>query len=158
MNFTKNEIVQWFAESQTTEEECEEEGVEGFVDVEERVQEVMLPVIAGETDVGIEKRQVDIDERAMVMAMLESTCGCNKGLSSQPCSTQFSADHLMSVRSSCSEISCSELDMMVMGQLMTGMDDTSTTNPHSRNKEKPRQRVAYSLYHQGKLHTIGETR
>ena len=105
---------------------------------------------SGETDVGTEKRQVDIDERAMVMAMLESTCGCNKGLSSQPCSTQFSADHLMSVRSSCSEISCSELDMVVMNQLMTGMDDTSTTNPHSRNKEKPRQRAAYSLYHQGK--------
>ena len=103
----------------------------------------------------------------MVMAMLESTCGCKKGLSSQPCSTQFSADHLMSVRSSCSELSRSELDMVVMGQLMAGMDDTSTTNPHSRNKEKPRQRAVYSFYHQGKqvcekmfrfLHTIGETR
>ena len=90
----------------------------------------MAPVIAGETDVGIEERQVDIDERAMVMAMLKSTCGCKKGLSSQPCSTQFSADHLMSFRSSCSELSRSELDMVVMGQLMAGMDDTSTTNPH----------------------------
>ena len=101
------------------------------------------------------------------MAMIESACGCRKGLNSQPCSTQFPADHLMSVRSSCSELSCSELDMVVMGQLMAGMDDTSMTNPHSRNREKTRQRVVYSFYHQGKqvcenmfrfLHTISETR
>ena len=101
-----------------TTEECEEEEVEKFVDVEERVQEVMAPVIAGETDVGIEERQVYIDERAIVMEVIESTCGCRKGLNSQPCSSQFSADHMMQVRSSCSELSRSELDIVAMGQFL----------------------------------------
>ena len=43
----KTQYIQLFAEYQTT-EECEEEEVEEFVDVEERVQEMIAPVIAGE--------------------------------------------------------------------------------------------------------------
>ena len=52
--------------------------------LEERVQEVMTQVISGEADVGIEERQVDVDERGTVTALMEATCGCKKGLGSQP--------------------------------------------------------------------------
>ena len=97
-------------------------------DVEERVQEVMTQVTSEETYVGIEERQVDVDERATVTTMVESTCECRKGIGSRPCSSQFSADHLMSVQASCSELSRSELDMVVMGQLMGGINDETTTN------------------------------
>ena len=116
---------------------------------------------------GIEERQVDIDERGTVTALMEATCGCKKGLGSQPCSSQFSGDHLMSVRASCSELTHSELDMAVMGQLMAAMNDDTTTNTMSRHRAKDRQRVTCSFRHEGKqicekmfrfLHTIGETR
>ena len=99
----------------------------------------MAQVITGERDIGLEERQLDIDERASVTAMLETTCGCKKGLGSNPCSTQFSSDHLLLVRASRCELTRSELDMVVMGQLMAGLDDTSKTNTHSRNREKERQ-------------------
>ena len=57
--------------------------------------------------------------------------------------------------------------MVVMGQLMAGMNSDTTTNPLSRNVAKERQRASYTFYHQGKpvcermfrfLHNIGETR
>ena len=42
------------------------------------VQEVMTQVTSEEMYVGIEERQVDVDERATVTTMVESTCGCRK--------------------------------------------------------------------------------
>ena len=101
-----------------------------------------------------------------MIVMTDETCGCKKSVGSQPCSSQFSTDHLLSVGASCSELTRSELDMVVMGQLMAGMNDDSSTNPHSRNRED-RQRASYTLHHQGKqvcekmfrfLHSIGDTR
>ena len=98
---------------------------------------------------------------------MESTCGCKKGFRYKPCSSQFSTDHVMSVRASCSELTRSELDMVVMGQMMAGMNDDTTTNSESRHRAKVRQRVAITFHHQGKqicermfrfLHTLGETR
>ena len=110
---------------------------------------------------------MDIDERATVTTLMESTCGCKKGIRSKPCSSQFSTDHVMSVRASCSELTRSELDMVVMGQMTAGMNDDTTTNSVSRHRAKVRQRVAITFHHQGKqicermfrfLHTLGETR
>ena len=137
-----------------------------FEDVEERVHEVMTLVTSGGAGVALDERQVDIDERSTVSALIDSTCGCKKGLGSQPCSSQFSADHLLSVRASCSELTRSELDMVVMGQLMSEMNDDTTTNPVSRHRPKERQRAVCSFQHQGKhicekmfqfIHTIGDT-
>lgn len=82
------------------------------------MHEVMGQVISEQVDVGIQERQIDIDERAGVVAMTEMKCGCKKGIGCQPCSSQFSTDQIMSVRASCSELTRSELDMLVMGQLM----------------------------------------
>ena len=79
---------------------------------------------------------MDTDERASVVAMTETTCGCKKGIGSRPCSSLFSTAQSMSVRASCSELTRSELDMIVMGQLMAGMNDDSRTNPHARNRGK----------------------
>ena len=128
------------------------------MDAEERVHEVMGQVISGEADVGIEEQQVDIDERASVVAMTETTCGCKKGIGCRPCSSQFSTDQIMSVRASCSELTRSELDMVVMGQLMAGYYQCLSYTT---------MRAAYTFHHRGKqvgekmfrfLHNIGETR
>ena len=105
------------ADEDMEESEAEQDN---FEDVEERVHEVMTLVTPGETGVALDKRQVDIDERATVSALIDFACVCKKGLGSRPCSSQFSADHLLSVLASCSELTRSELDMAVMGQLMAG--------------------------------------
>ena len=115
---------------------------------------------------GIEEWQVDIDERPRVMAMIETMCGCMKGIGSRPYLSQYTSDYVLSVRASCSELTRSELDMFVMSQLMAGMKDDTKTNTHARNREKDQLRVAYSFHYQGKqvcekmfrfLHNFGET-
>jgi hypothetical protein len=113
-----------------------EEAEEGDFDVEKWAHEVMSLVASDEAHVGIEEQQVDVDERATVTTLMESTCGCKKGIGSKPCSSQFSTDHLLSVRASCSELTRSELDMVVMGQLMAGMNDDTRTTPHRKNIKK----------------------
>ena len=108
-----------------------------------------------------------MDERASVTTLMMSTCGCKKGANSQPCSSQFPFEHVLEVRASCSELTRSELDMVVMGQLMAGMNSDPTTKPGSRHTVKDQWRASSSFYHQGKpvcermfrfIHTIGETR
>ena len=57
--------------------------------------------------------------------------------------------------------------MVVMGQLMAGMNDDYRTTPHHRNRERETDRAAFTFHHQGKqvcekmfpfLHNIRETR
>jgi hypothetical protein len=85
-----------------------EEAEEGDFDVEKWAHEVMSLVASDEAHVGIEEQQVDVDERATVTTLMESTCGCKKGIGSKPCSSQFSTDHLMLVQASCFELTRSE--------------------------------------------------
>lgn len=61
-----------------------------FADREERVPEVMAHVM------GIEEWQGDMNE-ATVMAMIGTTCGYMRGIGSQPCSSQFTSYHVLSV-------------------------------------------------------------
>ena len=62
----------------------EEAELEDFVDVEERVQEVMTQVVSGERDVGIEERQLDTDEKTTTATFSQATCGCKKGIGNSP--------------------------------------------------------------------------
>ena len=101
--------------------EAEEVEQQDIDDLEERIHKVMTQVAPGEADVGIEEEQVYVDQRATATTLMESTCGCKKGIGSKPSSSQFSTDHLMSVRASCFELTRSELDMVVMCQLMAAM-------------------------------------
>ena len=81
----------------------------------------MATVRSGEADVEIEHQQLDIDESAAVTAMMTATCGCHKGAASWPCCSQLLVDHVSAMRASCSELTHSKLDMVIMGQLMAGI-------------------------------------
>ena len=59
-------------------------------------------------------------------------------IGSRPCSSQFSTDHLLSVRASCFDLPLSEFDMVVRSQLMAGMDDDTRTTQHNRNRDRDR--------------------
>ena len=60
-------------------------------------------------------------------AFLAAGCGCSKA-GGQPCSALFSKEHYEDVWLSCRELSRNELDMIVMGQTMAGIDDTHRYN------------------------------
>ena len=58
-----------------------------------------------------------------VDAFLAVGCGWSRA-GGQPCPALFSKEHYEDVRQSCQELSRNELDMIVMGQIMAGIDDT----------------------------------
>ena len=75
----------------------------------------------------IEPQTIDVDEEAAVTRFMTTGCGCHKGAHSQACTTQFSHEHVLSVRAACAELARSELDMAIMGQLMAFMHSEITT-------------------------------
>ena len=97
---------------------------------------------------------------------LTDGCGC-KNARGKSCSGQFSTEYIVSVRESCLEPSHSELDMAIMGQLMAGMNTSSTVSTASRHKEVNRDKNYTTLFHLGKpvclktfqfLHAVGKKR
>ena len=113
--------------------------MDGLVNTKERVQEAMqsLPHIASE--VTVMHLPTDVQERDMI-----STWCARK------CSTQFTTEHVMSVTASCAELSHSELDMAILGQLMASVNTNSVVSTAVRHKENGCKKVYTSFSCQGK--------
>ena len=137
--------------------EVDDEG--GLVNTDERVQEAKqsLPHLAEE--VTITSLPTDIEENELICAFVSSGCGCNK-----KCSSQFTVEYVTSVRSCCTELTHSELDMAIMGQLAAFVNTGSQVSTAARHKEGERKKAYTSFFHQGKpicsrtfqfLHGIG---
>ena len=137
----------------------------GVVDTDSRVQEAMRRA-QGITEVTIDLLPTDIQENQVVTDFVSAGCGCTKANGRQ-CSEQFSLEYLKSVRESCAELSRSELDLVIMGQLLACTNQSSSVVTSSRNPEAERQRSYTTLFHQSKpvcaktfgmLHGVGRTR
>ena len=129
------------------------------MNTDERVQEAMqsLPHLAEE--VTITSLPTDVKEDELICAFVSSGCGCNK-----KCSSQFTVEYVTSVRSCCAELTHSELDMAIMGQLAAFVNTGSQVSTAARHKEGERKKAYTSFFHQGKpvcsrtfqfLHGIG---
>ena len=80
---------------------------------------------------------------------LSRGCGCR--LIPGGCCHQFTQEHYEQVRSWCASLSRPELDMLLMGQIMS-LTNTSELSVHStsyRHKEQERARSRMTYYHQG---------
>ena len=126
------------------EDDLEEAEPADFDNVEKRVQEVMTQVMSGEVDIGVEERQIDIDNRTAVTTVVEKRVGVRKGRGANLAPLSF----LRGARESYFSLSCSELDLVVMGQLMAGMNDNPSTDTVT-HKARTRQRVSCNFQHQG---------
>ena len=62
-------------------------------------------------------------------------CGCNRA-GGQPCSTLFDKAHYEQIRLSCEDLSRSELDLVLLGQIMAGVTDTPQTRRHGSHQRK----------------------
>ena len=91
-------------------------------------------------EVTITSLPTDIAEKERVSGIMTSGCGCNKR-----CSQQFSLEYVTSVRASCTELSHSELDMAILGQLMANMNSSSTVSTSARHKESERHKLYTSF-------------
>ena len=94
-------------------------------------------------------------------------CGCRKGGGGKQCCTQFSREYILSVRQSCAELVRSELDLVILGQLLAFTNRSPGTVTTSRHAAGERERPSTAFCHQGKqvcvktfriLHGIGEKR
>ena len=135
----------------------------GLVDTDKRVEEAMQ---RAQGMITTDLRPNDIQEDNLVSDFVSAGCGCSKWNRKQ-CSEQFSDDYFKSVRGSCAELSRSELDLVILGQLLACTNQSPGVVTESRNKEAECQRSYTTLFHQSKpvcaktfgmLHGIGRTR
>ena len=105
-------------------------------------------------------------EVATVSTFMSTGCGCHKRKGS-PCCQQFSLSYVEEFRASCAELTPAELDMVIMGQLMAGMNTSDIVSTLAQHKEDDREKCYTTFTHKGKpvclkmfrfLHGIGEKR
>ena len=131
-------------------EEC------GLVNTNERVCEVMQSIPDITEEVTITSLSTDMEESATFMSQ---GCGCNK-----KCNSQFTTEYVTSARATCPELSHSELDMAILGQLSAFVNTSAEVSTASRHKESEPKKSYTSFLHHGKpvcsrmfqfLHGIG---
>ena len=78
-------------------------------------------------------------EEATVLAYMTNTYGCQRH-SNGPCSQQFTIDYVLQARKDAAELSKSELDMVIPGQIMafTNTQGTVFATAISKQKAVPR--------------------
>lgn len=131
----------------------EEEGVAGVSnggeqDTEFLVQEAMTR-LPSRGEVLLDLRPSDVAENHFVEEFMSHGCSC-KRWGGKACSLQFTEEYVTEIRMSLKELTTSELDLVIMGQLIAF---TKTGNTTSNNKHIPqeRKRGHTTYYHQGKV-------
>lgn len=120
------------------------------------------------TDIDIVPDSLPTDtlEEQQVSTFMAAGCGCRKALG-KPCSYQFSTEYVASFRESCVQLSHSELDMAILGQLSASVNTSKRVSIEAGHKDTEREKSYSSFIHQGKpickamfcfIHAIGEKR
>ena len=78
----------------------------------------------------------------------ERTCGCQKA-DGKPCSSLFTLEHFFDMRSQASLMTHQELDLVLLGSLMTTLHDHDTTAARGRHKPAKRTKVTSHFMHNG---------
>ncbi len=108
----------------------------------------------------------ETQEKQVVTDFMRSGCGC-KLWQGNCCSEQFSQSYVESARLNCFGLSNTELDMVILGQIMANSNLSPTTSTVSRNAPSPRQKKYTKYFHEGSaiclpmfrfLHGIGAMR
>jgi hypothetical protein len=162
----------YIAVEDTNKQTCEDEtdtevDYDGLVDTERRVAEVM-DQLRSNTDIDIVPDSLPTDtlEEQQVSTFMAAGCGCRKALG-KPCSNQFSIEYVASFRESCVQLSHSELDMAILGQLSASVNTSKRVSIEAGHKDTEREKSYSSFIHQGKpickamfcfIHAIGEKR
>ena len=101
-----------------------------------------------------------------VEAFVNATCGCDLAPDNQPCSGLFSVDHYIKIRAQCSFLTHNDLDMVLLGCIMSTVNIGQHIHD-GRHKPAKRQRITVSFMHEGNkvckktflfLHGIGKKR
>lgn len=105
-------------------------------------------------------------DHELCVEFYEKTCGCLKA-DGKPCSTLFHLEHYEELRAQSFIMTHDELDLVLMGSLMTTVHNQEDTTARSRHKTVKRQRVTSCFMHHGYsvcmvtfgfLYGVGESR
>ena len=118
-------------------------------DTEQRVQEALQTLHHVTDEITITDLHTDEVEKQFLSRFATTGCVCTK-FKGKPCSLQFSCEYVESVRASCAELSHSELDMVIFGQLMACVNDSSSVSVVARHQESERLKSYTSFFHRGK--------
>ena len=78
----------------------------------------------------------------------ERTCRCKKA-DGKPCSSLFSLEHYVDMRGQASLMTHQELDLVLLGSLMTTLHDHDTTVVRGRHKPAKRTKITSHFMHNG---------
>ena len=112
---------------------------------DQQVQEA-LQNLASARDIQVLLRPCDTEEEEMVPQFASAGCGCSK-----KCSSQFSVDYVRDIRAQCYDLTHSELDMVLLGQLMASTNTSEKVVVESGHLEAERKRAYTTFYHAGKV-------
>ena len=87
------------------------------------------------------------DEEACA-AFVRCTCGCKKA-NRNPCSSLFTVDHYILLRAKSALLTHDELDMVLLGSIMSTTLDDSHSIRDSRHKDAKRRKVSSNFMHHG---------
>ena len=82
------------------------------------------------------------------MEFYEHTCGCQKA-DGKPCSSLFPLEHFVEMRSQASLMTRQELDLVIMGSLLTTIHDHESTVGRGRHKPSKRSKITSHFMHNG---------
>jgi len=85
--------------------------------------------------VDIVSRPIDDEEEEKLSRFTQRGCGCTI-VNNGPCSSQFSLGHYRTMRDNCAELSWTELNMVLSGQLMALTSDPELSHSHPANERK----------------------
>lgn len=109
-------------------------------------------------------RELDEKETDLVKDFVSRGCTCDFGPRRTPCSMLFPVEHYQSMRSTFTEMSHDELDLIVMGQIMAHCYQSATLQGHHSSSPEVRKTTYGQFYHLGHrvcqqtflfLHNIG---
>ena len=128
---------------------------------EEQVQQAVNH-LSSACDVEVQLRPCDQMEEELVAQFASTGCGCSK-----ECSHQFPLDYIRDMRAQCYNLTHTELDMVILGQLAAGTNTSVKVVVESGHLERKRHKPYTTFHHAGKavcgktfrfLHIIGNKR
>ena len=97
-------------------------------------------------DLDFDFLEIHASEKTRVEKFYEETCQCKLAADEKPCSTTFKIDDFVDRRNNCSELSSTELDLVILGAIQCSLNCYKTSTSGRTEKNRQYTRMGY-FYH-----------
>ena len=97
---------------------------------------------------GLERPTTQNSDEDVCAEFVRRTCGCKKA-NGMPCSSLFSVEHYITLRAQSALLTRNELDMVILGSLMSTTLDDNHCVKDGRHKGAKRHKVSSNFMHHG---------